>query len=198
MCSVPVPEATPTEAVSPNSGKSPRVLGVFTRLILTAMAVVAFASVGASVAQGEPRAEVGNRPGDEAPGFALKRLNGEGNVRLEEFRGDVVVMNFFAASCPSCLKDLPVFQEVYEELKDRGVSVVGIGILDDYQTLSDLLEDVDLTYPSGYDSNSDVALAYGLRGMPTTVFVDREGIIREVRTRALTREQILAIVEPLL
>ena len=186
---VPVSEATSKSAIA---------FGVFVRSILSVMAVVALTSVGASVAQGEPRAEVGNRPGDRAPGFALKRLNGEGNVRLEEFRGDVVVMNFFAASCPSCLKDLPVFQEVYEELKGRGVSVVGIGILDDYQTLSDLLEDMGLTYPSGYDSDNSVAIAYGLRGMPTTVFVDREGIIREVRTRALTREQILEIIEPLL
>ena len=198
MCFVPVPEATPTEAVSPNRGKSPRVLGVFTRLILTAMAVVAFASVGASVAQGEPRAEVGNRPGDEAPGFALKRLNGEGVVRLEEFLGEVVILNFFAASCPSCLKDLPVFQQAYEDLADRGVSVVGIGILDDYQTLSELVADMNLTYPSAYDGDNDVARAYGLRSMPTTVFIGRDGIIQEVRTRALTEEQIREIVEPLL
>ena len=163
-------------------------------LISTVLAVVALASIGLPLAQSAPKAEVGNRPGDLAPGFALRRLDSEGTVRLEEFLGDVVVMNFFAASCPSCLKDLPVFQEVYEELRDEGVSVVGVGILDDYRTLSELVSDMELTYPSGHDSDNAVARAYGLRGMPTTVFIDGNGIIREVRTRALSEEQIRGIV----
>lgn len=167
-------------------------------LTLAIFGLVSLVLFGTAFAQGVVAAEEGNRPGNLAPDFELRRLSGEGNVRLEEFRGNVVVLNFFAASCPSCLKDLPVFQEVHEDLKDQGVTVVGVGILDDYRTLSELVSDMGLAYPSGHDSSNDVARAYGLRGMPTTVFIDRNGIIREVRTRALSVEQIRRIVEPLL
>ena len=164
----------------------------------TVFAVLALLSIGAPSAQGVASIEEGTRPGDRAPGFALQRLNGDGTVRLEEFRGDVVVINFFAASCPSCLEELPVFQKLYEELRDRGVTVIGVGILDDYRTLSAVVEDLGLTYPSGYDSNNELVRAYRLRRMPTTVFLDGSGIIREVRAGALDEEQLRAIVEPLL
>lgn len=167
-------------------------------LILNVTAVVVLLSLGALSAQGVPSVEEGTRPGDRAPGFALQRLNGDGTVRLEEFRGDVVIMNFFAASCPSCLEELPVFQKVYEELRDSGVTVVGVGILDDYRTLSEVVEDLGLTYPSGYDSNNELVRAYRLRRMPTTVFLDRSGVIREIRGGGLDEEQIRGIVEPLL
>ncbi|MDA1061664.1 MAG: TlpA disulfide reductase family protein [Chloroflexi bacterium] len=126
--------------------------------------------------------------GDEAPDFLLTVLNGE-PVRLSDFRGKTVVLNFWASWCPPCRAEMPEFQELWEQ---RGPGVDGVGGPDDLVILAvdflkedtvgaaaDFVEDFELTFPVLFDTpDSDVAARYGVRGLPATYFIDPSGVIR--------------------
>jgi thiol-disulfide isomerase/thioredoxin len=124
-----------------------------------------------------------------APAIDLPRLNGEGNVTLASFRGRPVVVNFFASWCVPCRQEMPALQAVSTQLKDR-VAFMGVNHNDDRAGGLQLLSDTGVRYPTGYDPDGHVAAAYGLFGMPTTLFIGADGRLLETHTGQITREQL--------
>jgi cytochrome c biogenesis protein CcmG/thiol:disulfide interchange protein DsbE len=115
----------------------------------------------------------GDRP--EAPDFVLERLDGEGDLRLEELRGKAVVLNFWASWCNPCKEEAPFLEEVWREDRDRGLVVLGVDAKDFRRDARAFVERFDLTFPVVYDGPGDTLEGYGVTGFPETFVLDREG-----------------------
>lgn len=127
--------------------------------------------------------------GRRAAAFELPDLReGAPAVSLAALSGKPVVLNFFAAWCAPCVKELPAFQAVAEQIK--GVAFIGIDHQDSRRAAQELLEDTGVEFPAGYDPEGNVARAYGLRGMPTTVFISAGGRILERRTGEMSGSEL--------
>ncbi len=118
--------------------------------------------------------------GKLAPDFLLETENG--NIRLSDYRGKTVIVNFWASWCAPCRFEMPEFQALYEErLPDGDLTVIAIDFTasDTREAALDFANEIGLTFPIAFDTpNSDVAAGYGVRGLPATFFVDGEGIVR--------------------
>lgn len=121
------------------------------------------------------------REGFFAPDFALETLQGE-QVRLSDLRGKIIVINFWTTWCPPCRAETPALETSYESYEDSGVIILGVN-LTDQDSLKDIesfVQEFGLTYPILLDRDGSVGLMYQLSGLPTTFFINREGIIRTV------------------
>ncbi len=130
-----------------------------------------------------------------APDFTLALFDG-GTLRLAELRGQaVVVVNFWASWCPPCRAEAPTLAKVSRAVRDRGVVFVGVDIQDTDEGARAFLAEFGIDYPNGPDPAGQITTAYGVAGIPTTVFVDREGRIARRWLGGLTEQQLLGFVE---
>lgn len=115
--------------------------------------------------------------GEPAPDFAIETLEGD-TIRLSELRGQVVLLNFWATWCAPCRLEMPGFQRVWDDYRDRGVTLVGLSV--DRGVRADVeqwVRDRGVTYPIGF-ATGRVAAAYGGAGtIPTSILIDRDGRI---------------------
>ncbi len=136
--------------------------------------------------------------GETAPGFTLKDLNGK-SVSLSDYRGQVVIIDFWASWCAPCRSSMPGLKELQKAYQDQGVVMIGVSLDRTEAEAANYLED------NGYDdviglwesvsASQKVAHLYGVSGIPHTLVLDRYGIIRFVdHPLRLTR----AVIEPLL
>jgi cytochrome c biogenesis protein CcmG/thiol:disulfide interchange protein DsbE len=113
-----------------------------------------------------------------APQFQLVDLRDPtAQVALSDFRGRPVVVNFWASWCVPCRKEMPALEAVYEKVKDR-IAFVGVNHRDARGDALAFLRETRVRYPVGFDPDGNTATAYGLVGIPTTIFIDESG--REV------------------
>ena len=114
-----------------------------------------------------------------APDFTLRTLDGK-TVRLSEFRGKkVVLINFWATWCPPCRLEMPTMQQIYSEYKRKGLEVLAINIEPDAkEEIRDFMKELRLTFPALLDSEMKVTRKYRLIGLPVSMLIDRQGIIR--------------------
>ncbi len=160
----------------------------------TALAVAVAAFVASRPAPGP---ELSQKVEGTAPPFTLENLRpGQPDVSLAELRGKPVVMNFWASWCVPCKREMPAFAAVSEQVKDR-VAFVGINHQDGQRAALELLAETGVRYPSGYDPEGRVAAAYGLFGMPTTIFISPEGRLLHRRTGEMPRQELEGTIERL-
>ncbi|MDP6605844.1 MAG: TlpA disulfide reductase family protein [Dehalococcoidia bacterium] len=115
-----------------------------------------------------------------APDFAVRDLDGKIH-RLSDFHGKTVVLNFWASWCPPCRAEMPDLLEIYEErLADGDFVVLAIDKLteDTVSAVESFAEEFGLTFPIAFDGSDEIFQRYGVRGLPSTFFIDRNGIIR--------------------
>ncbi|RMH05365.1 MAG: TlpA family protein disulfide reductase [Nitrospirae bacterium] len=133
--------------------------------------------------------------GTPAPDFQLTDLSGERH-QLSQYRGQIVLINFWATWCKPCTKEMPAMQAAYERLKDRGLVVLAINELEDVEKVRAHIAEYGYTFPVLLDPNNTVANLFGVYGLPVTVFVDRQGVIREyIKGGLLTEEKIYNVVK---
>lgn len=121
------------------------------------------------------------REGFAAPDFQLPLLGG-GEVALADLRGNVVIVNLWASWCPPCRAEMPALQEVYEAYRDRGLEVLAVNTTyqDSEGAAARFVQEYGLRFPVPLDQTGDVSRSYLLRALPTTFFIDRDGVIRNV------------------
>ncbi len=117
--------------------------------------------------------------GQVAPDFALKSSTGE-NLRLSEYRGNVVMINFWATWCGPCRQEMPLLDELYTRYKRVGFSLLGVNIDDDSRRAMHMIEDLGVSFPVLFDARKEVSKLYEVEAMPVTVLIDREGNVRYV------------------
>ncbi len=122
--------------------------------------------------------------GSPAPDFVLPSLDGGEPISSQDFRGKTIVLNFWASWCPPCRAEMPDFQELWEERQESDdLVILAVDFLaeDTVEAASAFVEEFELTFPVVTDTpDSDVAERYGVRGLPATFFIDRNGILRQI------------------
>ena len=117
--------------------------------------------------------------GQAAPDFALKSASGE-NLRLSEYRGDVVMINFWATWCGPCRQEMPLLDELYDRYQRVGFSLLGVNIDDDSRRARQMIEELGVDFPVLFDARKEVSRLYEVEAMPVTVLVDRGGTVRYI------------------
>ena len=117
--------------------------------------------------------------GQVAPDFALKSSTGD-NLRLSEYRGDVVMVNFWATWCGPCRQEMPLLDELYSRYERVGFSLLGVNIDDDSRKAMNMVSELGVSFPVLFDARKEVSKLYKVEAMPVTVLIDREGTIRYV------------------
>jgi len=128
--------------------------------------------------------------GELAPKFQLQNLDGQ-SVALSKFRGKPVVLNFWATWCPPCRDEMPYIQEIYNEWSDKGLVVLAINYGESASRVKKFVQYYGLSFPVLLDTKQDVAQKYNVRGIPTTFFIDKDGIIQDMKVGAFqSKEEI--------
>ncbi len=113
---------------------------------------------------------------DPAPGFTLGTLDGQ-VVSLSDYRGQRVLINFWATWCPPCRFEMPAIESVYRGYSDRDFVVLGVNLEESPRTVQPFVKELGLSFPILMDTDGEAAMLYGVRGLPTSVFVDRDGMV---------------------
>ena len=116
---------------------------------------------------------------DEAPDFTLENLTG-GNMRLEEYRGQVVLINFWASWCGPCRQEMPILDRLHHRYEDTGFAVLGINVEGESAPAQEIVDRTNVTFPILIDDGQKVSELYNLEAMPSTVVVDRDGVVRYI------------------
>lgn len=139
-----------------------------------------------SITSDGPEATAAVNVGESAPDFTLVDLDGN-QVSLSDFRGKTVFINFWATWCPPCRAEMPEIEAIYQEYKDKGVIVIGVDILESEDVVRRFVEQGGYSWTFVLDISGEVAANYEVAAIPTSFFVDREGIIQAVSIGAMTK-----------
>lgn len=179
------------------------------RRVLAPVPIAVLCAVGALVAllayglvQNEPDRGVeealarGER--ERAPVLELPRLGGDGSGALADYRGEVVVLNFWASWCKPCREESPLLERWHRRMAAGGGTVLGVDVLDVTGDAQDFIDEYGLSYPMLKDKDGDALESFGVVAYPETFVIDREGRIAAVRRGPVDEPFLNAEVAPLL
>lgn len=129
-----------------------------------------------------------------APDHELPRLNGDGRASLADYRGKVVILNFWASWCNPCREEVPLLTRFQEQLGDRG-TVLGVTYKDDPEDSRRFARELDVNYPSLRDSKLQLAPQYGTIALPETFVIDARGRIVAIARGTVSRAFLDAALE---
>jgi peroxiredoxin len=116
---------------------------------------------------------------EPAPAFSLPDRTGR-TVSLDEFKGQVVLINFWASWCGPCRQEMPLLEELHQRYASLGFTLLGINVEEDSALADNFLQSMPVNFPILFDQTNSVSKAYDVIAMPTTVILDREGLVRFV------------------
>lgn len=170
---------------------------VFAVSLIVAGVVMLFWLGGQSTSRKNPASQSLIQPGQLAPDFSLPALNGE-TVRLSDLKGQVVLVNLWATWCPPCKAEMPGIHAFYQAHHAAGFTALMANAQEDETTVRAFVEAKGFTFPVLLDSRGELTKLYGVRGLPTTVIIDRNGQIQHLQTGAITQAELETIINPLL
>jgi peroxiredoxin len=139
-----------------------------------ALALLA-ATLGAGAVGGASAA--GSETGGPAPAFTLTTVNGD-SATLSQYKGQVVMLNFWATWCGPCQQEMPLLDQMYRKYKPAGFTLIGVNVDKDAPPVRQLLDRKPVGFPVLLDPASQVSKAYHVDEMPSTVLIDRKGNVR--------------------
>jgi cytochrome c biogenesis protein CcmG/thiol:disulfide interchange protein DsbE len=135
---------------------------------------------------------------EQAPELELPRLGGDGSAALADYRGRVVVLNFWASWCKPCKDESPLLERWHRQMAARGGLVLGVDMLDVTHDAQAFIAEYGLTYPMLKDKDGEGLETFGVVQYPETFVIDRQGRIADVRRGPVDEEFMESSVEPLL
>lgn len=134
----------------------------------------------------------------KAPDFNLKDQYGVVHS-LENYKGKVIFLNFWATWCPPCKKEMPDIENIYKEYGENKKDVVILGVNSEKENeVKKFLKDKGYTFPTLIDENSEVMRKYFIQAFPTSFVIDKEGNVYGYVMGGLTKEQIKQVIEEVL
>jgi thiol-disulfide isomerase/thioredoxin len=125
-------------------------------------------------------AAVGADTAAPAPGFSLPLRGSSTPVSLERLRGQVVMINFWASWCGPCREEFPLLDQMQRKYKSAGFTLLGVNVEPDAAKAEEFLAKNVVSFPIAYDADSKMSQQYRVSGMPSTVLIDRHGLLRWV------------------
>ena len=142
-------------------------MGMWRLLVLLSLPLLAVAPHAADLA------------GFEAPDFVLKSMSGE-NLRLSEYRGEVVLINFWASGCGDCRESMPALNDLYQRYREVGFQLLSVNMDRDQNDAYEMAANLGMSHPVLFDKGRKVGKQYAVATLPMTLLVDREGVVRHV------------------
>ncbi len=133
------------------------------------------------VVEGNAEKPIGTapRPNMYAPNFTLGALN-ETNVSLDDYRGHGVIVNFWATWCLPCRTEMPALERTWATFKDQGLVILAVNLQESPEQVAEFADEFGLTFPILLDRDGSVFGLYNVQLYPTTFFIGRDGIIRDL------------------
>lgn len=116
-------------------------------------------------------------PSGPAPKFQLTSMAGK-PVNLDQFKGQVVMLNFWASWCGPCRTEMPILEKLHTKYKPMGFTMIGVNVEPDSAEAARWLQATPVTFPILFDTKSEVSKLYSVQSMPSTVIIDRKGNLR--------------------
>lgn len=126
--------------------------------------------------------------------FSATTLTGQ-RVSLADYRGKVVMLNFWATWCPPCRAEMPGIESVYEQYRERGFTVLAVNIGERTDQVNNFVSQYGLTFPVLLDSSAVIQQQFGIKGYPTSLFLDANGTVYAVHPGAATSAQLANYIE---
>ncbi len=140
-------------------------------------------AIGVDAGDLEPAPEIGRL----APAFTLADL--EGNpVSLSDFQGKAVFINFWATWCPPCRAEMPEIEAIYQKYRDQDVAVIGVDLFEPEDKVREYVQRGGFSWTFVIDTTGEVTRKYGISALPTSFFLDSQGIIRAVNIGPMTEK----------
>jgi len=117
--------------------------------------------------------------GGPAPAFSLASRAGS-QVSLAQYKGQVVMINFWASWCGPCRQEMPLLESIYKKYSKMGFTLIGVNVEPDSNAANEWLKATPVSFPILYDKDSKVSKLYDVEGMPSTVIIDRTGKLRKL------------------
>jgi len=131
--------------------------------------------------------------GCEAPDFTLEAANAPA-VAFHDLRGHAVLLNFWASWCGPCRSEMPDLQAIHETYRHQGLFVLGVNQEESASAVSDLARQMGLSFPLLIDADGAVGRAYKVTALPTSIFVDADGVIQKIHVGMMTKASIESIL----
>lgn len=128
-----------------------------------------------------------SRPASEFSGPLYTPFDGAADFRLSDYRGKVVVVNFWASWCPPCREEAPLLEQSWRKYQNDDVIFIGIDIWDTEQDAKAYIAEFGITYPNLIDKRGSIAVEYGVTGIPETYFITPDGMINRKVIGAISR-----------
>jgi thiol-disulfide isomerase/thioredoxin len=132
--------------------------------------------------------------GKAAPAFALEDLDGK-TVKLEELKGSVVVLDFWATWCGPCRKGMPILDKVAQARKDKALKVYAVNLEEEKDRVAAFAKDTKLGLPVLLDTDGEVGRAYGARAIPETVIIGKDGMVKKVLIGLHPEEELAKLID---
>ena len=172
-------------------------------LIVFAIAglVLALAAAGFLLTLGDAKNEFSSKSAPEkkelAPNFTLSTIDGK-EFRLSEYKGRPVLINFFASWCLPCREEMPTLEKIVHEYGPKGVVFLGVAVDDTETKMKDFIARYGVTFPVGLDKTAAIQKSFGIYGIPTTYFIDKQGVINYSHSGSVTEELLQHELDKLL
>lgn len=120
--------------------------------------------------------------GETVPSFKARTIDGSKSVALEDYRGKVVLLDFWASWCPPCLKSLPKYNDLRREIGTSNFEIVAINVDENTDDARKFLQKHPVSYPIAKDPKGILPGVFGVKAMPTSYLIDKNGVVQYVHT----------------